>query len=92
MGIPFIKRDARQMIHYGKEAKDIVDQMQNNLRIVEGVLDACRSRLDANCHKKIDDLHEQCNKFYKEIAVYRTVAETIEKKGIDLQNAQEMGD
>ncbi len=91
MALPFIKRDAQQMIRYGKDAKDIVDQMQNNLRIVEGVLDSCRSRLDANCHKKIDKLHEYCNDFIREIAVYRTVAETVEKKGLELQRAQESG-
>ena len=35
MAIPFIDRDPKQMIRYGKEAKEIVDQMNNSLRILE---------------------------------------------------------
>lgn len=91
MALSFINRDARQMIRYGHDAKEIVDQMQNNLRIVEGVLDSCRPHLDDNANRKIDKLHEFCDNFRREIAAYRAVAETVEKKGKDLLRAQELG-
>lgn len=85
----FMNRDARQMIRYGQEAKAIVDNMNFRLRMIEGLLDACRPRLDDNTNKRIDELHECCGTFRREIVAYRQVAETIEEKGKKLLNAQE---
>lgn len=91
MAIPFIDRDPKQMIRYGKEAKDIVDQMNNSLRILEGVLEASKAHLDDNSQKQIAQLHTCCDNFRRESAAYRSVAEQIEEKGKKLLYARESG-
>lgn len=91
MALGFIDRDPKQMIRYGKEAKEIVDQMNNALRILEGVLDASKNQLDDNSQKQIEQLHICCNNFRKETTAYRDVAEKIEKKGKKLLCARESG-
>lgn len=91
MALPFIDRDPKQMMHYGKEAKDIVDQMNNSLRILEGVLEASKVHLDDNSQKQIAQLHTCCDNFRREIAAYRKVAEEIEQKGKRLLYARESG-
>ena len=90
MALNKIDRDPYQMIRYGKDAKDIVDQMQINLTMIEGILDASRPHLDDNTNKKIDQLHACCNDFRKEIATYRNIAQTIEDKGKKLLRARGM--
>lgn len=90
MALNKIDRDPYQMIRYGKDAKDIVDQMQTNLTIIEGVLDASRPHLDDNTNNKIDQLYTCCNDFRKEIATYRNIAQTIEDKGKKLLRAHGM--
>ncbi len=88
MALNYIDRDPAQMIRYGKDAKDIVDQMQTYLAMIEGALDASRAFLDENTNKQIDQLHTCCNSFRKEIATYRSIAQTIEDKGKKLLRAR----
>ena len=81
MTMNYIDRDGYQMIRYGQEAKEIVDQMENNIRITEGMLDVCSSRLDDETQKKIAELHVCCENFRKQFAAFRRVAEEVEEKG-----------
>ena len=77
----YIDRDGYQMIRFGQDAKEIVDQMENNVRITEGVLDACSSRLDDNTRKKIAELHDCCENFRRQFVTFRHIAEMVEDKG-----------
>ena len=70
MALSFIDRDGHQLVKYGQDAREIVDQMEKNVRITEGVLEACRNRLDDNARQKIDELHECCSEFYRHSALY----------------------
>ena len=88
MALSRIDRNPEQMIRYGKEAKDIVDQMTNTLRILEGVLEASKSKLDDKSQREIDQLHQCCDNFRRNITAYRGIGEEIESKGKKLLQAR----
>lgn len=89
MPLPFIDRNPEQMMRYGKEAKEIVDQMNNALRIIEGVLEASKAHLDDKSQEQIVQLHTCCDDFRRKTVVYRTVAEKVEDLGKKLKRARE---
>ena len=89
MALPYIDRNWEQMIRYGKEAKEIVDQMNNSLRIIEGVLEASKVHLDDKSREQIAQLHTCCDNFRRETVAYRKVAEKIEDLGKKLMHARE---
>lgn len=91
MALTFIDRNWEKMIHYGKEAKDIVDQMENSIRIIEGVLEASKAYLDDKSQKQIAQLHTCCDNFRREMETYRSVGENIENLGKKLMHAREGG-
>lgn len=91
MAITYIDRDPEEMIRYGKAACEIVDQMTVGVRMLEGTLDFYKKDLDNNSQKEIEELHNCCNNFIRDVSAYRKIAETIEQKGKNLLNARNRG-
>lgn len=77
----YIDRNPEQMMKYSLEAKEIIGNMTLVIRKVEGVLDAYASDLDEPTQKKIQELHECCNHYFKQMDVYLEIANSIYNKG-----------
>ena len=85
----FIDRDPEKMAFYAKNAEDVINDMNNIIRKVQGVLDVYKKDLDDPTIKQIEFLTTCCNAYFKEIAVYQKVAQEISrnaKRLADIRN------
>lgn len=87
----FIDRNAGQMMNYATQAGNVIDDMTLIIRKVESLLDSYAADLDDPTNKQIDKLHECCNEYFKQMEVYRTIADTIYQKGKKLDEIRNGG-
>ena len=89
--INYIDRDPEQMMRYAKDAQTIIGEMTLTIRKVEGVLDSVAKDLDEPTRKKIAELHEYCNTYFKQIDVYENFGSDINNKVKRLQKIRSGG-
>ena len=87
----FIDRNPEQMMRYASDANNVISEMTLIIRKIESVLDACAPDLDEPTQKQIEKLHTCCKDYFKQIEVYRTIANDIQKKGKRLQEIRNGG-
>lgn len=87
----FIDRDPQGMMKYGRDAKQIVEEMSTIIRKVEAILETAAPDLDDHAQKEIEKLKECCAKYYKEIKVYTNVADEVYNKGKRLHSIRNGG-
>lgn len=87
----FIDRNPEQMMKYAQEARTIIGEMTLLIRKVEGLLDAYSKDLDEPTQKQIQELHNCCNVYFKQIEVYQNVADSVYTKGKRLYDIRNGG-
>ena len=87
----FIDRNPEKMVAYAKEARNIIGDMTLTIRKIEGILDSFSPDLDSPTQKKIQELHNCCNEYIKEMETYQKVAHSIFIKGKKLGDIRNGG-
>ena len=87
----FIDRNPKQMMRYAEEAKTIIGEMTLLIRKVEGLLDAYSKDLDGPTQKQIEELHTCCAQYFKQIEVYRNIADSVYKSAKRLMEIRNGG-
>lgn len=81
----FIDRNPEMMMKYAQDAKTVISEMTLLIRKVEGLLDSYAKDLDDPTQKQINELHNCCSEFFKQIEVYLKIADDVYQKGKRLQ-------
>lgn len=87
----FIDRNPEQMMRYANEAKTVIGEMTLLIRKVEALLDAYSKELDDPTQKQIAELHKCCAEYFKQIEVYRSIADDVYNKGKRLNDIRNGG-
>ena len=77
----FIDRNPEQMMKYANDARTVIGDMTLIIRKVEGVLDSYAKDLDTPTQKQIQELHNCCKEYFKQMEVYQKIADSIYNKG-----------
>ncbi len=87
----FIDRNPEQMMKYAQDARTVIGEMTLLIRKVEGLLDAYSKDLDGPTQKQIQELHNCCNEYFRQIEVYQNVADSVYTKGKRLSDIRNGG-